>query len=356
MHKIIYIKPADSTFIRLDQAILENHFVVIPYLMKIKKNVLYFGLALIKLFFFLIIRIRRTNAIITWFGDYHAAVIAFVGKLFNKKVVVFVGGMDSICYPEFKKGVFYNKFRGKCVAYALKNASLIIPNHQSLVYHENYYYDSNGKKDGIKYYINDLKTKIEVIPNGYDVEKFKRDMSIQKNANLILTIGKCNNISDVINKGFDLFVQAATRNPQLEFVIIAIAKELIPWLEEKYKISELKNLTVIPYFCPLETLKQYFNQAKVFVQASITEGMPNTLGEAMLYECIPVGSNVNGIPDTIGNTGVIVYHRDIDELEKAIKKALTLNTGTQAREYIINSFSLEMREKKMMDILRELKN
>jgi glycosyltransferase involved in cell wall biosynthesis len=352
MRKIIYIKPVDSTFIRIDQAILEKHFVVIPYLMKIKKNVLYFGLALIKLFFFIIIRMRKTNAIITWFGDYHAAVIAFVGKLFNKKVVVFVGGMDSICYPEFKKGVFCNKFRGKCVAYALKNASLIIPNHKSLVYHENYYYDNNGKKDGIKYYIHDLKTKIEVIPNGYDIEKFKRDTSIQKSANLILTIGKCNNISDVINKGFDLFVQVARRSPLLEFVIIAIGKEHIPWLEEKYKISELKNLTIIPYsYHNIETLKLYYNQAKVFVQASITEGMPNTLGEAMLYECIPVGSNVNGIPDTIGNTGVIVYHRDIDELGNAIKKALTMNTGKEARERIIENFSLEKREIQIMNAI-----
>jgi len=351
--KIIYIKPSDSTFIRSDQEILEKHFVVTPYLMKIEKNPLSFLWTLTKLFFFLIFNLRRTDAIVTWFADYHAMVIAFIAKLYSKKVIIFIGGMEAICYPELRKGVFYKKIRGSCVKYALKNASLIIPNHKSLVYHENYYYDISGKKDGIKFYIPDLKTRIEVIPNGYDTNKFKRNYLINRNPNMVLTIGKTNTVSDILNKGFDLFVQVAKRNPQLEFVIIAIAKEHITWLEEKYKISELKNLIIIPFFCPTETLKLYYNQAKVFVQASITEGMPNTLGEAMLFECVPIGSSVNGIPDSIGDTGVIIYHRNVDELEKAIKEALTMDTGEKAREHIINNFSKRKRETDLIRVLNE---
>ena len=308
---------------------------------------------MIYLFFFLLFNIGRADAVITWFADYHALIIAFIAKLFKKKFVIFIGGQEAICYPELKKGVYYKKFRGACVKYALQKASLIIPNHKSLVYHENYYYNGSGKKDGIKFYIPELKTRIKVIPNGYDINKFKRDDSIMKNPNMILTIGKTNTISDILNKGFDLFISVARRNPDLEFVIIAVAKEHIIWQEEKYKISELRNLIVIPYYCPAEKMKLYYNQAKVFVQASITEGMPNTLGEAMLYECVPVGSNVNGIPDTIGNTGVIIYHRDVDELEEAIRKALTMDTGKEAREHIIKNFTDGKRENEIVKVLIE---
>jgi len=296
---------------------------------------------------------RKATAVVTWFADYHACVIAFVCKIFKKKFVVFAGGQEAICYPELHKGVYYKKFRGSCVKYALKNASLIIPNHKSLLYHENFYYTGDGKKDGIKYYIPDLKTKTEVIFNGYDIEKFKRDESIEKDPFTVLTIGKTNTISDILNKGFDLFTQVAKRNPQLQFVIIAIKQDHIDWLENKYKVSEIPNLTLIPYYCPFETLSLYFNKAKVFVQASITEGMPNTLGEAMLFECMPVGSNVNGIPDSIGDTGVIVYKRNVEELEKAILKAITLDTGKQARDYIIKNFPMERREKELIRILKE---
>ena len=144
--------------------------------------------------------------------------------------------------------------------------------------------------------------------------------------------------------------QPGIRN--FEFVIIAIKKDHISWLEEKYKISELRNLTIIPYFCSAEDLHYHFNAARVFVQASITEGMPNTLGEAMLCECIPVGSNVNGIPDLMGNNGVIVQKRSVDELEAAIYKAMELDTGKSAREHVIKNFSLEQREKKLIEIIQ----
>jgi glycosyltransferase involved in cell wall biosynthesis len=354
MSKLIFIKPSDSTFIKSDQRLLEKHFEVKNYLMTISSNPIAFIWSLKKLFLFLLFNAGNAGAIVTWFADYHACVIAFVAKLFKKKFIIFIGGQEAICYPELKKGVYYKKFRGTCVKYALKNASLIIPNHKSLVYHENYYYDDNGKKDGIKYYIPELKSKIEVIYNGYDIDKFKRDENVQKKQNLVLTIGKTNSISDIQNKGFDLFVQVAQRNPMIEFVIIAIKQDHIAWLEEKYNVSKIPNLKMIPYFCPFETLMKYFNEAKVFVQASITEGMPNTLGEAMLFECIPVGSNVNGIPDSIGDTGVIVYKRNVDELEQAIIRALAMDTGIKAREFIITNFSMERREAELIRVLNEL--
>jgi glycosyltransferase involved in cell wall biosynthesis len=353
MNRIIFIKPSDSTFIRSDQHLLEKHFFVKSYLLFNSKNPVVFSWTLFKLFFFLLFHISKFNAVVTWFADYHACIIAFMAKLFRKKFVIFIGGQEAICYPELKKGVYYKKFRGACVKYALKKASLIIPNHKSLIYHENYYYDDKGKKDGIKFYIPDLKTKIEVIPNGYDTEKFKRDYTILKKQNLVLTIGKTNTVSDVLNKGFDLFVQVAQRNPEIDFVIIAIKPDHINWLDEKYAVTKIPNLKMIPYFCPMETMMKYFNEAKVFVQASITEGMPNTLGEAMLFECVPVGSNVNGIPDSIGSTGVIVYKRNVDELEKAIQKALTLDKGKEAREYILTNFSVEKREKELMKVFNE---
>jgi glycosyltransferase involved in cell wall biosynthesis len=82
--------------------------------------------------------------------------------------------------------------------------------------------------------------------------------------------------------------------------------------------------------------------------------MPNTLCEAMLCECIPIGSNVNGIPDAIGDTGIIVKKRDVMELEAGLRKALELNTGGKASNRIKENFSFELREKNLISALEEI--
>jgi glycosyltransferase involved in cell wall biosynthesis len=353
MKKILYVKHSDSTFIKIDQRILEKQYRVVPFLINQNKQGFSFLKRMLNLLFFLFWNAPGSVAMVTWFGDYHAALMVFVGKLTRTRVIIFAGGQEAICYPELKKGVYYKKWRGTCVKFALKNAALIIPNHSSLVFHQNFYYSPDGKKDGISHYIPGIRTPIQVIPNGIDTGRFYRDSKIPKVPASILTVGTMSSRADFINKGFDLFTEMARRNSDLRFTLIGIKKEFIPWIEENYRISEVSNLHLIFSYCPEEVLLMNYNKAKVFVQASITEGMPNTLNEAMLCECIPVGSNVNGIPDAIGDTGIIVLKRSVLELEKAVYQALNLKTGTKARNHVLEHFSLEKREEKILKVLKE---
>lgn len=354
--RIIYIKPANSSFIRGDQQILEKDFDVRAFLMKQNTNKLTFGVKIVELFFYLLLQVFRKDVIfVAWFADYHSAVMALVAKLIGKKSIVFIGGQEAISYPELNKGVYRNKFRGGCVKYALRNSNLIIANHKSLIYHENYYYNAeNPHIDGISHYVPGLKTKTEIVYNGIDSTRIQRDNSVSKQNNLVLTVGTMTQIGDFYNKGFDLFIEAAARNKKIEFVMIGLKPDLLNWVEEQYKVSQIPNLQIIPSFCPQEILNEKYNKAKVFVQASITEGMPNTLSEAMLLECIPVGSNINGIPDAIGDTGIIVKHRKVEELEKAIVEALEMDSGAKARQRVLDLFSISLREEKILKILNEM--
>lgn len=354
--RIIYIKPANSSFIRGDQQILEKKYNVIPFLMNQNKNNLIYGIQLFKLFFFLLIQCFKKDVVfISWFADYHSAIMTLVAKLIRKKSVIFIGGQEAVSYPELRKGVYRKKIRGFCVKFSLMNTSLIIANHKSLIYHENYYYNSeNPHIDGIKHYVSGLNTPTKIVYNGIDSAKFTRDPKIPKDDNMILTVGTMSQTGDFYNKGFDLFIQTASRNSQLNFVLIGLNPNYIDWTEQNYKVSEIKNLQIIPSFCPQIVLNEKYNKAKVFVQASITEGMPNTLSEAMLLECIPVGSNVNGIPDAIGDTGVVVKHRNADDLETGILQALQMNTGELARKRVLEMFSFENREQEIFKIMSEL--
>jgi glycosyltransferase involved in cell wall biosynthesis len=240
------------------------------------------------------------------------------------------------------------------VKYALRNATHILPNHRSLLYHENFYYTPEGKKDGINYYIPDLKTAMTIIPNGINTDRYFRDPGISKEPDRILTVGSMGSTFDFLNKGFDLFTELAKRNPHLKFTIIGVNELFLPWMNANYQVGSISNLELVYFTGEYDLLLKHYNRAKVFVQASITEGMPNTLGEAMLCECIPVGSNVNGIPDAMGGTGVIVYRRSVEELETAVKKALTMNTGADARQYILTNFSYAVRKEKLLSVLADI--
>ncbi len=354
MQKILFVKHNDSTFILTDQEILQNQYKVIPYLMKNKRTGWPFLVQMLKLCVFLICNIKNTKAIVTWFGDYHSAILSLFGKVFCIKVIIFAGGQEAICYPELRKGVYYKKWRGSCVKFALSNATHIIPNHDSLIYHTNFYYSKDGKKDGIKYYNPGIKTPITTLPNGIKTDKYFHNPEIQKDPNGVLTVGNMHSTTDFINKGFDLFTEMARRNPDLNFTIISIKKPFLSWAIEHFRINEIPNLEVINTFCSDELLIQKYNSASVFVQASIAEGMPNTLNEAMLCECVPVGSNVNGIPDAIGNTGIIINNRNVEELEDAVRKALKMDTGLQARQYVLDNFTFEIREKKLLALFSDI--
>ncbi|MEI7595135.1 MAG: glycosyltransferase family 4 protein [Bacteroidota bacterium] len=352
--KILYIKQKNSSFIVNDQAILEKEYDVKSFLALENKNIFKYSKTLFKLFCFLVLNSKNTKFYITWFVGYHTVMMVIVGKLLRKKTIIFAGGSESICYPELGKGVYQNKFRAKLAKYALKNADLIIPNHKSLIYHENSFYrPDNPKKDGIKHYIPKIKTKMEIVYNGFDVSVFNRDNSITKDSNTVITVvGGLILKADFFNKGNDLFIEVARRNKHINFIHIGFKKEFIPWLEDNYKISEIPNLKIVLNPITLDELVCYYNKAKVFYMISITEGMPNVISEAMLCECVVVGSNVNGIPDAIGGNGVIVYNRDINEVEAAIQTALKLDTGISGREYTINNFTIEQRENKILNLLK----
>ena len=354
MIKILYIKSGNNTFYAIDQAVMEERYTVVSYLLPKNSRGLEFIGNMARLAWFILKNQKGASAFITWFADYHAALLVAMGRLLGKKIIIFAGGQEAICYPELKKGVYYKKFRGFCVKYALRNASHIIPNHKSLIWHENFYYSDEGKNDGIKYYIPDIKTPMTIISNGVDTTRFYRDFSILKEDDRILTVGTMGGTNDFFNKGFDLFIELARHMPQQKFTLIGFRKEFMPWIEENYRISEIMNLETILYYCPDETLFRNYNRAKVFVQASITEGMPFTLNEAMFCECIPVGSNVNGIPDAIGDTGVIVKKRSLPDLEEAVGKALHMNTGHEARKRALENFSMPGHREKLLELFGKI--
>jgi len=102
-----------------------------------------------------------------------------------------------------------------------------------------------------------------------------------------------------------------------------------------------------------EELPSLYQGAKVYVQPSRSEGLPNAVCEAMLSGCLPVATDVGGTSAAIGETGWLVPANDVPGLVGAIRDALQApeDHGARARERIITLYPVEQRMAALTQLL-----
>lgn len=349
MADILYIKSANSSFINLDEEILTKHFSVKSFLLN-QKGLGNFFWSLIKMKFFLLINIWSCQIIFIRFCDYYAAILAFFCKIFNKKLVIVVGGYDAVHIPEYQYGAYHNKFRGWCVKFAYKNAALILPNNPTLIENINDYDNEIIRKEGVKHFVPHTKAKFKVIYNGFKLDFWNKTTNFAKDENLAITVAYIDNFKTFQLKGIDFFIEMAKQMTEKNFLIIGMSTDFT----KQNNIVIPSNLKLIQKMNQ-QGLIEYYQKAKVFCLFSLTEGMPNVLCEAMLCKCIPVGSKVNAIPEIIGNTGFIVEKKELSLMKSALNKAFESNIylGELAKQRIIENYSFEKREKELVETLKE---
>jgi glycosyltransferase involved in cell wall biosynthesis len=283
----------------------------------------------------LISNILWADVTFSWFASGHAFWAVRLSKIFRKKSIVVVGGYEVARVPEIGYGAVIDP-RGKSyvekIKYVLKNADSVLTVDESL------------KIDAIKNFNID-GTNIQTVPTGYDHEKFKPR---GRKENLVITVGYIKN-DTIKRKGLETFIKAAYYVPDAKFVLIG--KFMDTSIEDLKRLAP-KNVEFAGFVSD-ESLVQCYQRAKVYCQLSLYEGLPNALCEAMLCECVPVGTRVCGIPSAIGETGFYVPCCDPKATAEAVKLALKAE-GKDARTRIKNMFSLERREKEIKKIIVDL--
>ena len=269
------------------------------------------------------------------------------GKVFRKKNIIIVGGYDAVALPEINYGIFQKKdIRAFCAKSSFQFADIIIPVDESLIESVNTYIDKKGIKKGVKHFVKNLKAKFIVIPTAYDKNKWKKEDIPKKN--MVITVASIQDSRTIVLKGIDLFIEISKHFSSVDFIIIGVKENMFPALN---KI--IGNNVKLIGFSTSDELQKYYSEAKVFCQLSVSEGLPNTLCEAMLCECIPVGSNVGGIPYGIGDCGFVLNEKNAEKGTKLIRKALDSDyeLGVKARQRIIDNFLIEKRKQKIVDLI-----
>lgn len=322
--RILFSSTIYTSFIKEDFDILEKHFAI--------HKIIGSGfIHIVKLLF----SIPKADVTFTWFASVYSAFVVFFSRLFKNKSVIVIGGVDVADYKEINYGIWLSWWKSKFISYALRNADKILSVDPFLIAEAKRLANYDGNN-------------IVYLPTGYDHYFWKAEGDKE---DFILSVGACEDEWRMMKKGFDKLIEAAIELPEIQFKIIGINEELF----QKIKPHLPKNVEVIT-FVGRETLLKYYQKAKVYTQVSFTEGLPNSLCEAMLCECIPVGTNRGGIPTGIGETGFIVEYGDRDALKDAFRNAIRLpsETGKKARQHVIDNFPIQKREKSLIAIIQEL--
>ncbi len=339
-----------STFVREDDKILSLEFDLTNYRFISSKKIFLFVYEFVKQFLYLLLNIKKFDVIYCWFSDYHSFLPMLFGKVYRKKNIIIVGGYDAVAVPQINFGVFLKKdLRSFCAKTSFKFADLIVPVDQTLVEGINYYADPTGKglPTGVRSFVKRIKGRFHVVMTGYDETKWRNYTGKDKEKSVV-TIGGAPNIQTFRRKGLDFLIEIAQIMPDIKFTIIGLKGEMM----EYAKSLASSNVNLIG-FIQNEKLPEYISKYKVFAQFSLSEGLPNTLCEAMLCECIPVGSSANGIPYGIGDCGYVLKEKKAEKGAELIRKALDseYELGVKARQRIIDNFLIEKRKQKIIDLI-----
>ncbi|WP_319482731.1 glycosyltransferase [uncultured Draconibacterium sp.] len=182
------------------------------------------------------------------------------------------------------------------------------------------------------------KANTELIYNCVTLKKDVEKGNIEKE-NLIITVGIIEKEQTFYIKGIDTFIEIAQQLPQYQFLIIGLNQEKLAHL--------LKNLPAninIKGKIPHEELIAYYQKGKIYCQLSRIESFGIALAEAMYFGCIPIVTNVGGLPEIVCDKTLVV-NRNFDlirtTIDKIFKKASEPNIDFS--EIIYSRFSFKQR-------------
>ncbi len=209
------------------------------------------------------------------------------------------------------------------------------------------------------------KTKIRIVPNGVDIQRFKPSDSCEKIKRQIgidgklcvLFVGRL-----IPRKGLPFLIEAAKRIvkelKETIFVIVGngpLKKYLLAYLEEK----NLSDHFVFLGDVKEKVLPALYNCADVFALPSIQEGLGIALLEAQATAKPVVAFDVGGVHEAMVDkeTGLLIKP-DVCELADAILKLLSSwslreKMGVKGREFVSNNFSWDICAQRMLQVYHE---
>jgi glycosyltransferase involved in cell wall biosynthesis len=148
--------------------------------------------------------------------------------------------------------------------------------------------------------------------------------------------------------------------PDLKLIIIGDDLSGNPDLRRTVIRSGVQNDVRFLGFVPIEVLRTFYDQAKIFVFPSLYEGFGLPPLEAMAHGTPVVTSNVSSLPEVVGNAAVLVNPENVFEIMRALHRVLLdqpLRERMKERSYQqAAKFSWEKSVRRILDVYHQVGN
>ena len=232
---------------------------------------------------------------------------------------------------------------------------------------------SNFTRTDIEKYFDIPSSRIEVVYNAID-ERFLRGHATPADRDLIaqryqvtypflLYAGRISPHKNVVRmiEAFSALKTELEKDqlyPDLKLIIIGDDLSGNPDLRRTVIRSGVQNDVRFLGFVPIEVLRIFYDEAKVFVFPSLYEGFGLPPLEAMAHGTPVVTSNVSSLPEVVGNAAVMVNPENVFEIMRALHRVLTdkaLRDRMKERSYRqAAKFSWEISVRRILDVYRQV--
>lgn len=193
------------------------------------------------------------------------------------------------------------------------------------------------------------KSKIEVLPNGYDLAKWtltEAERAVRRMQDIsILSVGRFDP-----QKGYNYLIEAAAllKRRGCGFRFVLAGKGCDPANAELSRLLLMHEVADRFELLGVQRdIRGLYARANGFCLSSLFEGFPNVLAEAMAMELPCVSTDAGDAKMVLGDCGEIVRPGDAHMLADALEKSLSLTPaqreelGKSARTRIETNFTLD---------------
>lgn len=191
----------------------------------------------------------------------------------------------------------------------------------------------------------DRHERIEVIYNGVDHSVFTKVRSLEHVRPTVVIAARVDPIKDILTmiRAADIVRQEI---PSVRFLLYGAVSVPEYQIQCEHLVKELKLEDTFVFMGETADVAAAYENGDVVALSSISEAFPYTIVEAMLAGKAVVSTDVGGIPEALGEAGVLVPPGDPTAFAAALNRVL-LNPGLRqemgdnARERALSLFTLE---------------
>jgi glycosyltransferase involved in cell wall biosynthesis len=268
-----------------------------------------------------------------FYPDGVAAVM--IGRALKKPVVITARGSDINLIPRFRKP-------RQMILDAAKNCAAMITVSSAL------------KEELVS--LGAASGKITVLRNGVDLMLFHPENRDIARASLGISRYSLVSVGNLIpTKGHDLVIEALAALPDAELFIAGRGPDEGRLKNLASTLGVLGRVTFLGVL-PQEKLRTLYSAADCLVLASVREGWPNVLLEAMACGTPVVASNVGGTSEIVAGAeaGVLVDERTAGGIVRAVARLRQLPPDRSATRQYAEQFSWDATTRGQISLFRSV--